>query len=64
MAKKKTWLSKFEVVGILPGKIVFLGKILDLSNANLPMAKVQALYDSPSGKKYLKLIKTDSKKDK
>ena len=54
--KKELWVNKFEVVGIVPGKILFLGKILDLSNENLPIERVQKAFDS--GCKYLKLKDT------
>lgn len=59
--KKQSWINKFEVVGIIPGKILFHGMILDLSDEKLPLEKVQKLYDS--GCKYLKL-KEDTKPDK
>ncbi len=54
--KKELWVNKFEVIGIVPGKILFLGKILDLSNENLPIERVQKAFDS--GCKYLKLKDT------
>lgn len=51
--KKQLWVNKFEVVGIVPGKIVFLGEVLDLSDQRLAIEKVQLLYDS--GCRYIKL---------
>ena len=54
---KELWVNKFEVIGIVPGKVIFLGKILDLSDENLPIERVQKLFDS--GCKYLKLKDTD-----
>jgi hypothetical protein len=43
--KNKNWVKKFDVVGIVPGKIVFLGVILDLSDPNLPIERVQEAFD-------------------
>ena len=50
----KSWVNKFEVVGIKPGKVVLPGYgTLDLSDESLPMDLVQGAYDR--GCPYLKL---------
>ena len=51
---KGSWLNKFDVVGIIPGKIVLSGiGTLDLSDKKLSIDRVQAAYDA--GCPYLKL---------
>ena len=59
----KFWVNKFEVVGIIPGKITLPGfGTLDLSDESLPIDRVQAAYDK--GCPYLKLKKVkESEKD-
>ena len=59
----KSWVNKFEVVGIIPGKVVLPGYgTLDLSDESLPMDRVQGAYDK--GCPYLKLKNVkESEKD-
>jgi hypothetical protein len=59
----KFWVNKFEVVGIIPGKILLPGLgTLDLSDESLPIELVQAAYDK--GCPYLKLKNVkESEKD-
>ena len=50
----KFWVNKFEVVGIIPGKIFLPGHgTLDLSDESLPSDRVQKAFDL--GCPYLKL---------
>lgn len=48
------WTDKYEIVGIVPGRIVTkLGKEVDLSDKSLPVALLDDIY--ASGSAYLKL---------
>ena len=60
MSKSTNWKSLFKVVGIQPGP-VFHAKTgrIDLSNENVPITKVKALYDV--GCNYLELTEEGEK---